>query len=118
MSAQIAGHHFDSRDRCTCGIRWLDIMDADAACLGKEGFAHVGSLNDYELVSIKKERERRQKVFEAAMCAITGRQVEEVTVVHVDDTSGDYMLGCIIHPDCVHAAGGRSDFMELVAHGR
>ncbi len=70
----VAGHQFDLRDRCfllqhngsVCPTRWLDIHDADQSCVGKEGWAHTGCLNDAELRQIHAERERRSALFDQA----------------------------------------------------
>jgi hypothetical protein len=77
----IAGHRFDLRDRCTlthhdgrvCGIRWLDIHDADDSCVGQLGWAHIGNLNAEELKQIRAERERRASIYDQA---INGRWSE------------------------------------------
>ena len=85
--AIIAGHTFDSNDRCTgtattvvdgvamthvCGRRWIDIMDCDDSCVGQNGFAHVSQLNARELKEIQDERERRLRLYEAATKGVSG----------------------------------------------
>lgn len=83
----IAGHSFDSNDVCTapthttvdgvavahaCGKRWTDIMHCDESCVGQVGWAHTADLRDYELKEIVKERERRERLYEAATKGVSG----------------------------------------------
>ena len=64
MSAgRIAGHLFDSLDRCSCGRRWLDICHFDSSYVGVAGIAHYGNLDLAEAYEIEEERDRRAKLF-------------------------------------------------------
>lgn len=63
----IAGHLFDSLDRCSCGRRWTDLLHVDLSCVGLEGYAHVGALNLPEVYQIAAERVRRQQLFDDAL---------------------------------------------------
>lgn len=95
----IAGHTFDSSDRCTgtvttvvdgvlvthvCGRRWIDIMDCDDSCVNQNGFAHVSQLNARELKEIQDERERRLRLYEAATKGVSG--------------GGDYVPAPVVTP--------------------
>ena len=97
--AILAGHTFDSNDRCTgtattvvdgvamthvCGRRWIDIMDCDDSCVGQNGFAHVSQLNARELKEIQDERERRLRLYEAATKGVSG--------------GGDYVPAPVVTP--------------------
>ena len=63
MSAgRIAGHLFDSLDRCSCGRRWLDICHVDTSYAGVAGIAHYGNLDHAEAYEIVEERERRERL--------------------------------------------------------
>lgn len=59
MSETIAGHEFDSLDRCkTCVRTWFQIMHVERAQIGSEGIAHYGALNEAEYLSIDRRRIR------------------------------------------------------------
>jgi len=66
MVETIAGHTFVSRpngrDECSCGKTWVDIAPATEDDIKKEGWAHSGSLTEFEYKQIVKERERRWDV--------------------------------------------------------
>ena len=83
----IAGHTFDSNDRCceiittyvdgvsysrVCGKRWLDIMHCDESYVGEAGVAHVSTLNSREVGEIAAERARRLKLYENATSGVSG----------------------------------------------
>lgn len=57
----IAGHDFDSLDRCrTCPRTWCQIMHVTEDCIGLDGIAHIGSLNRAEYQSIEDRRTRER----------------------------------------------------------
>lgn len=84
MTRQVAGHVFDSSDRCVgnrtldngdvvkCGKRWIDLMHCDEGCVGKEGHAHIRNLTPSELSEIRAEVTRREKVFTDATHGVAG----------------------------------------------
>ena len=78
----IAGHAFGFDDVCAgstttvvdgttvthvCGRRWTDIMNCDESCLGQTGWAHTGTLRDYELEEIRRERAAREARIQSAI---------------------------------------------------
>ena len=82
----IAGHSFDSNDRCeatvteydqgvtvkrVCNKKWLDICHCDETCVGKEFYSHRGSLTWDELEEIKREKERRASLYEDATRSVS-----------------------------------------------
>lgn len=62
MSGTAAGHAF-VHGLCSCGRRWLDIMDADEACLDQPGYAHQGGLTAHELTQIRLLRAKQDALF-------------------------------------------------------
>lgn len=57
----IAGHEFDSLDRCrTCPRTWFQIMHVTVDQIGEEGIAHIGKLNLSEYQSIEDRRARER----------------------------------------------------------
>ena len=83
----IAGHTFNSSDICTeltttvidgasvqhvCGRRWTDLMHCDETCISQHGYAHTSYLSAAEYSEIKRERERRERAYEAATRGVSG----------------------------------------------
>lgn len=66
MADTIAGHTFaigdDGKERCACGKEWVDVAPATKADIGKQGWAHQGTLTENELAQIDAERERRWRL--------------------------------------------------------
>ncbi len=83
----IAGHTFDSNDRCTsmtstvvdgvnishvCGKRWMDIMHCDHTYVGVHGYAHTAQLTASEISEITAERTKRERAYEDATKGVSG----------------------------------------------
>lgn len=96
----IAGHLFDSTDRCTlpiresdghehaCGRRWVDLMHCDHTYVDAEGYAHIGRLNLAEVGQIAAERHRRGRLLELATGFAAGGVAHEAAEHQPD------VLGC------------------------
>ena len=73
----IAGHDFDSLDRCkTCPRTWFQIMHVTRDYIGANGIAHYdGStgLSESEYLSIEKRRnDERPRIWELIVGSATG----------------------------------------------
>lgn len=67
MTTYVAGHCFDSTDKCDCGLKWTDIMNVDESYLDAEGYAHNGRLTRTEVAQIQNEKQRRDIMYMAAL---------------------------------------------------
>ena len=74
MSETIAGHprSIVSQGWCVCGVLWSKLRYVTKECLGLEGYAHVGKLNERELADVEKETEAEAARIEAAMKDLAG----------------------------------------------
>lgn len=70
----VAGHDFDSLDRCrTCPRTWFQIMHVTQDQIGEDGIAHIGALNMPEYLSIEERRSsERRHVWLCVVGAATG----------------------------------------------
>ena len=62
----IAGHAFVN-GACGCGILWLNIRNVSHEDCKKDGIAHVGKLQEYEILQIIEARTAEDKAIAAAI---------------------------------------------------
>lgn len=74
MPQLIAGHEFDSLDRCkTCTRTWFQIMHVTRDQIGEDGIAHYGALNLNEYASIEARRTaERPRIWALVQGSATG----------------------------------------------
>lgn len=73
----IAGHEFDSLDRCkTCPRKWSEIMHVTRDQLGDKGIAHFDghqglTLSEYEQIE-RRRNEERPRIWDLVVGSATG----------------------------------------------
>ena len=66
----IAGHAFNLAGWCACGRRWTQIRNVGRECVGLEGIAHTGALNEAEASQIAAAREAEDARIADAMAGV------------------------------------------------
>ncbi len=95
MTELVAGHEFDSLDRCkTCTRTWFQIMHVTRDQIGESGIAHYGPLNEPEYSSIVRKRDReRPHIWQVVLATAIGGSPAPVVIPMHDDANFDGYVG-------------------------